>query len=69
MLGEHAVSDRVLELDPVSDVGEVAAAQDACHRVHASDAAPALRRRRYSTRRAPTRAPSWAEARAPGSCC
>ena len=38
MLGEHAVRDRVLDLDPVSDVGEVAAAQDACHRVHASDA-------------------------------
>ena len=38
MLGEQAVRDRVLDLDPVSDVGEVAAAQDACHRVHASDA-------------------------------
>jgi MoxR-like ATPase len=38
MLGEHAVSDRVLELDSVSDVGEIVAAQDACHRVHASDA-------------------------------
>ncbi len=38
MLGEHAVSDRVLDLDPVSDVGEIVAAQDACHRVHASDA-------------------------------
>jgi MoxR-like ATPase len=38
MLGEHAVRDRVLDLDPVSDVGEVAAAQEACHRVHASDA-------------------------------
>ena len=38
MLGEHAVRDRVLDLDPVSDVAEVVAAQDACHRVHASDA-------------------------------
>jgi MoxR-like ATPase len=38
MLGAHAVSDRVLDLDPVSDVAEVVAAQDACHRVHASDA-------------------------------
>jgi MoxR-like ATPase len=38
MLGEHAVSDRVLDLDPVSDVAEVVAAQDACHRIHASDA-------------------------------
>ena len=38
MLGEHAVSDRVLDLDPVSDVGEIVAAQDACHRIHASEA-------------------------------
>ncbi len=38
MLGEHAVSDRVLDLGPVSDVAEIVAAQDACHRVHASDA-------------------------------
>jgi MoxR-like ATPase len=37
MLGEHAVSDRVLDLEPVSDVAEVVAAQDACHRVHASE--------------------------------
>ena len=37
MLGEHAVSDRVLDLDSVSDVSEVVAAQDACHRVHASE--------------------------------
>ena len=38
MLGEHSVSDRVLDLEPVSEVGEIVAAQDACHRVHASDA-------------------------------
>jgi len=38
MLGEHSVSDRVLELEPVSDVGEIVAAQDACHRIHASEA-------------------------------
>ena len=37
MLGEHAVGDRVLDLRPVSDVAEVVAAQDACHRVHASE--------------------------------
>ena len=37
MLGEHAVSDRVLDLEPVSDIAEVVAAQDACHRVHASE--------------------------------
>jgi MoxR-like ATPase len=37
MLGEHSVSDRVLELDPVSDVAEIVAAQDACHGVHASE--------------------------------
>src|SRR5436305_12177488 len=30
MLAEHAESDRVLELDPVADVGEVLAAQAAC---------------------------------------
>jgi MoxR-like ATPase len=38
MLGEHSVSDRVLDLGPVSEVAEIVAAQDACHRVHASDA-------------------------------
>src|SRR5215212_2597539 len=38
MLGEHSVRDRVLDLEPVSEVAEVVAAQDACHRVHASDA-------------------------------
>ena len=38
MLGEHAVSDRVLDLESVSEVAEVVAAQDACHRIHASDA-------------------------------
>jgi MoxR-like ATPase len=38
MLGEHAVSDKVLDLEPVSEVGEIVAAQDACHRIHASDA-------------------------------
>jgi len=38
MLGEHAVRDRVLDLEPVSDVGEVVAAQDACHGIHASGA-------------------------------
>src|SRR3712207_7248172 len=37
MLGEHATGDRVLDLEPVADVGEVVAAQEACHRVHASD--------------------------------
>src|SRR5687767_15838901 len=31
MLGDHSVRDRVLDLQPVSDVGEVVAAQDACH--------------------------------------
>ena len=38
MLSEHSVRDRVLDLEPVSEVAEVVAAQDACHRVHASDA-------------------------------
>jgi len=38
MLGEHAVRDRVLDLEPVSDVAEVVAAQDACHGIHASGA-------------------------------
>jgi MoxR-like ATPase len=38
MLGEHSVRDRVLDLEPASEVAEVVAAQDACHRVHASDA-------------------------------
>jgi MoxR-like ATPase len=38
MLSEHSVSDRVLDLESVSEVAEVVAAQDACHRIHASDA-------------------------------
>jgi MoxR-like ATPase len=38
MLGEHAVGDRVLDLEPVASVGEVVAAQEAAARVHASDA-------------------------------
>ncbi len=38
MLNEHSVRDRVLDLEPVSEVAEDVAAQDACHRVHASDA-------------------------------
>src|SRR3989440_3828156 len=38
MLAEHAESDRVLELDPVADVGEVLGAQAAAGRVHASEA-------------------------------
>jgi MoxR-like ATPase len=38
MLGAHSVRDRVLDLEPVSEVAEIVAAQDACHRVHASDA-------------------------------
>ena len=38
MLGDHATGDRVLELDPITTVGEVVAAQEAAGRVHASDA-------------------------------
>jgi MoxR-like ATPase len=38
MLAEHAASDRVLDLESVTDVGEVLAAQLATAQVHASDA-------------------------------
>ena len=38
MLGDHAASDRVMELEPVTDVSEVLAAQTAVAGVHASDA-------------------------------
>ena len=38
MLAEHAAGDRVLELEPVTDVPEVLAAQRAAARVHASEA-------------------------------
>jgi MoxR-like ATPase len=38
MLAEHARSDRVLDLEPVADVGEVLAAQAAAGAVHASEA-------------------------------
>jgi MoxR-like ATPase len=37
MLAAHEVRDRVLELGPVADVAEVAAAQDSAASVHASD--------------------------------
>jgi len=37
MLGEHAAHDRVLDLEPVTDVAEVLAAQAAVATVHASD--------------------------------
>jgi MoxR-like ATPase len=37
MLAAHEVRDRVLELEPVADVAEVAAAQDSAASVHASD--------------------------------
>jgi len=38
MLAEHAAGDRVLDLQPVTDVPEVLAAQRAAARVHASEA-------------------------------
>jgi MoxR-like ATPase len=38
MLAEHAERDRVLDLGPVTEVGEVLAAQIAATRVHASEA-------------------------------
>jgi MoxR-like ATPase len=38
MLAEHAAGDRVLELEPATDVSEVLAAQEAAARVHASEA-------------------------------
>src|ERR671933_571115 len=38
MLAEHAAGDRVLELEPATDVAEVLAAQEAAARVHASEA-------------------------------
>ena len=37
MLGEHAEHDRVLDLEPVTDVAEVLAAQAAASAVHASE--------------------------------
>jgi MoxR-like ATPase len=37
MLAEHARHDRVLDLEPVTEVGEVLAAGEAAGRVHASD--------------------------------
>jgi MoxR-like ATPase len=38
MLAEHAASDRVLDLEPVTDVAEVVGAQAAVASVHASEA-------------------------------
>ncbi len=38
MLGEHSASDRVLDLEPVTGVGEVLAAQEGVAAVHGSEA-------------------------------
>jgi len=38
MLADHAASDRVEDLEPVADVGDVLAAQAAAGRVHGSEA-------------------------------
>ena len=38
MLADHAARDRVLDLEPVADVGEVLAAQAAAGAVHGSEA-------------------------------
>jgi MoxR-like ATPase len=38
MLGDHEAGDRVLDLEPVTGVSEIVAAQEAATRVHASDA-------------------------------
>src|SRR3712207_7172747 len=38
MLADHAEHDRVLDLEPVADVGDVLAAQAAAGRVHGSEA-------------------------------
>ena len=38
MLAEHAERDRVLDLEPVAEVSEVLAAQEACAAVHGSEA-------------------------------
>jgi MoxR-like ATPase len=38
MLAEHAEHDRVLDLDPVAEMSEVLAAQEAAGRIHASEA-------------------------------
>ena len=65
MLSDHAVGDRVLDLEPVATVSEMLAAQQAAGaRARERPAAP-LRRRPARVARAPTRAPSSAPARAP----
>ena len=66
MLADHAERDRVLDLEPVADVGDVLAAQAAAAAVHGSEAL-----RRYMVAHArgharATRAWSSAPARAPG---
>jgi MoxR-like ATPase len=38
MLAEHGEHDRVLDIEPVADVGEVLAAEEAASRVHGSEA-------------------------------
>ena len=64
MLDDHGERDRVLDLEPVADVGDVLAAQMAAGAVHGSEA---LRRYIVDVRepRAPTRAWSWAPAPVP----
>ena len=65
MLADHATSDRVLDLEPVADVGEILAAQDAAAAVHAERRRCAATWSRCSSGPAATRAPSSARARAP----
>ena len=65
MLLDHAGSDRVLDLGPVADVGDVLAGQEAAAAVTAARRCGATWCR-SSTPPAPTRASSWGRARAPG---
>ena len=64
MLEAHAAGDRVLDLEPVAEVGEVLAAQQAARRCTAARPCAATSWP-CSTPRAPTRAWSSAPARAP----
>ena len=65
MLAGHESGDRVLDLEPVVDVAEVLAAQDAARRVHASQARCATTSSRCCGAPATTSGWSWAPRRAP----
>ena len=69
MYESHAAGDRVLDIEPVADVGTILAAQAAASAIHGSDALRALRRWPSAPRPARTPGSSSEPAPVPACCC